>query len=308
MVASKIACIGEGMVVLVPETPGPLEISETFSRGIGGAELNVAIGLAALGMPVSWLSRVGDDGFGRHITETLAARGVDTYGVEIDRDRPTGLYVKEVGASTDLPNDLGPATSRMHYYRAGSAASALSPAYLNRPDVIAVLDSAQLVHTTGITAALSPSAADLVASLAGRRPGQLLSVDANWRPGLWRDRVDEGISTLTALMRGADAVLLGALEAQTLLGTTDPDEVRRMLPEPRWLVMKNDENAATGFDQGTRVDVPALSVEVVEAIGAGDAFAAGFLAGLVGGAPLEDCLASGHRLAIQALVSTADHA
>src|SRR5690554_6447866 len=129
----KVACIGEGMVVLVQDQPGPLEASRSFSRGIGGAELNVAMALASLEVGTAWLSRVGDDGFGRHITATLAARGVDTRAIEVDVSRPTGLYVKERGVKSGIANDLGAGASRMHYFRRGSAASGLAPEYLRRP-------------------------------------------------------------------------------------------------------------------------------------------------------------------------------
>ncbi|HEX4791882.1 MAG TPA: PfkB family carbohydrate kinase, partial [Actinospica sp.] len=148
---AEVVCIGESMAVLVPEQHGPLEDVERFHRGVGGAESNVACGFAALGVPAAWISRVGDDGFGRLLLDELAARGVDVSAVEVDQNRATGLYVKEIGGSTGSPYDLGPENSRLHYYRTGSAASELRPATLAAPAAAALLDAAGIVHVSGIT-------------------------------------------------------------------------------------------------------------------------------------------------------------
>lgn len=307
--SAKVVCVGEALTVLVPQVPGALESCDTFVRGIGGAELNVAIGLAARGVPSALLTRVGDDGFGRHLLGEAEALGVDVSAVEIDPRRATGLYVKEVGGESRHPFDLGPATSRMHYYREGSAGSALSPLTLARPEARALLDQAPLVHLTGITPALSASARDLCLALAAepRDERRLLSFDLNWRPALWAGREAEGAQTLAQLARAADVVLLGVSEARIVFGTDDPAELRGRLSEPRILVLKNDANAATAFDGTERFDVPALEVRVVEAIGAGDAFAAGFLGALVTGSGVHAAVEEAHRLAIVALASHTDH-
>ncbi|WP_286344819.1 sugar kinase [Frondihabitans sucicola] len=309
MNSAKVASVGEALTVLVPRVPGALESSETFVRSVGGAELNVAVGLASRGVPAALLTRVGDDGFGRHLVAEAAEHGVDVSAVEIDPVRPTGLYVKEVGAGSPHPFDLGAARSRMHYYRAGSAGSALSPAYLRRPEVRAVLDAVELVHLTGITPALSASAYELCLAVMAepRVGGRRVSFDLNWRPALWAGREAEGVRALDTLSRAADVVLLGVSEARTVFGTDDPAELRAELREPRILVLKNDENAATAFDGETRFDVPALTVDVVEAIGAGDAFAAGFLGALVSGRDVRTAVEEAHRLAVVALSSHGDH-
>lgn len=308
MNTAKVASVGEALTVLVPEVPGALESCETFVRSIGGAELNVAVGLSTRGVPAALLTRVGDDGFGRHVVDELTRHGVDVSAVEVDPARSTGLYVKEVGGASEHPFDLGRATSRMHYYRQGSAGSALSPSYLERPEVRAVVDGAVLVHLTGITAALSDSARDLCLALVAEPRGErLLSFDLNWRPRLWAGREAEGVRLLGDLARAADVVLLGAEEARTVFSSDDPDELRAILPEPRVIVLKDDENAATAFDGEVRYDVPALRVDVVEAIGAGDAFAAGFLGALVSGRGVREAVQEAHGLAVVALASHGDH-
>lgn len=298
-------CVGESMAVLVPAVPGPLEDVAVFHRSMGGAESNVARGLVALGVPAAWVSRVGDDGFGRHVRAAVAAAGVDTGAVAIDPVRPTGLYVKETADDVTIPR----------YYRAGSAASALGPELLDDPAVARLLDRADLVHLSGITAALSDSCLALLeALLARRRPGRLVSFDLNWRPALWRGRDPRSVGrdVLGPLLDAADIVLLGADEATEVLGTGDPASLRELLPGPDTIVVKDAGHAATALSRtgdGIRVvREPALVVDVVEPMGAGDAFAAGFLAGTLRGYGLRERLRLGHLMAAAVLVVPDDHA
>lgn len=307
MESSKIACLGEGMAVLIPEQPGPLEEASRFLRGVGGAELNVAIALANLGVESAWLSRVGDDGFGRHIVAVAKARGVDVSAVETDPSRPTGLYVKERGGGTGHAHDMPRGASQMHYYRKDSAASAMSRSYLARAATKSVLDQTSILHITGITPALSGKSQRMALDLRNATSARL-SVDANWRAILWAGRQKHGITVIRRLMQLGDIVFIGASEASVILGTTQPDQIRAALPEPRWLIIKNDGNEATGFDGPSRCDVPAQVVEIVEPIGAGDAFAAGVLAGMSTMLPLEECLVRGHATAALALRSEGDQA
>jgi 2-dehydro-3-deoxygluconokinase len=286
-------CLGEAMIMLAGG-PGPLADVEVFRRSVGGAECNVAGGLAALGVPTGWISRLGDDGFGQHVLRDLQARGVDVGGVELDPVRPTALYVKE---SED-------GRSRMHYYRAGSAAAAMAPGFLDRPEVSDRLAQAKLVHTTGITAAISATSSDMLERLASEPREFLLSVDLNWRPVLWRERDPE---PLWRLLKAADIVLIGADEAEVFAGTGDPDELYERLGA-RTLVVKDDAHRAMVLEPGGRTEVSALKVDVVETVGAGDAFAAGFLAGTLQGLPMVQRLRLGHLNAAAVLTRPEDHA
>lgn len=289
---SRVVCVGEAMIMLAGAA-GPLEDVETFRRSVGGAECNVAGGLAGLGVPTSWVSRLGDDGFGRQVLRDLRGRGVDVDGVEIDPNRPTALYVKE---SID-------GRSRMHYYRTGSAASAMSPAFLQRPEVSDRLRGARIVHTTGITAALSDDTERMLDELRG---DFVLSVDLNWRPILWRDKDPE---PLWRLLRAANVVLIGADEALVFAGTNDPAELHERFGGDCTLVVKNDAHTAVALEpDGRRTEVPALTVQVVEPVGAGDAFAAGFLAGTLQNLPMKQRLRLGHLNAAAVLAVPEDHA
>lgn len=295
----RAVCLGEAMVVFTPLDAAPLSAAETFRRSVGGAEANVAGTLAALGVATSWVSRVGEDPFGRAVTADLAARGVDVGGVECDPDRPTGLYVKEPTAGG----------SRMHYYRAGSAAAAMDADLLTRPVVAERLAGADLVHTSGITAGILQPGSTLLTRLAQLRAGGggfRLSVDLNWRPQLWRTKE---IASLVAVLRQADLILLGADEAVDCLGTADPFALRDIVGHRATLVLKGDAHAATALEpDGRRTAVPALSVGVVEPVGAGDGFAAGYLAGELYGLPTVQRLRLGHLAAASVLAAEADHA
>jgi 2-dehydro-3-deoxygluconokinase len=162
----------------------------------------------------------------------------------------------------------------------------------------------RLVHVTGITAALSDSCQAMVRSLVeDRTAGSSVSFDVNWRPALWSDRDPE---VLLAAARASDIVFVGLDEAQALWRVADVRAVRRMLPEPGVLVVKQGAAGATAFDGDEEVFVPSLDVDVVEPVGAGDALAAGFLAGLLRGLPVKKALRLGTIVAGSALRVTAD--
>ncbi len=293
-------CLGETMAMLTPAQSAPLHQATELLFGIGGAESNVAMGLAEMGLEAHWIGRVGRDGFGTRILNDLQAHGVGTSGVEIDPDRPTGLYVKIPAA--ELTSKSG---SSVLYYRQGSAASAMGPATLLNPVVASLLRDAHLIHLSGITAALSPGCADLSRSiLSAPREGRTASFDVNWRPALWGDK-DRSI--LAELANLADVVLLGRDEAELAFGTDDETELRRLLPDPAVLVIKNADVSAVALNRdGSRVEVPALAVEVLEPVGAGDAFAAGYLSGLLMGLNQKARLRRGHISAAATLTVRGD--
>jgi 2-dehydro-3-deoxygluconokinase len=287
-------CVGETMVMVTPTQGGRLDATSDFVLRAGGAESNVAMYLADLGHKAAWLSRVGDDPLGALLLSEVAATGVETSLVEIAPGEPTGVYFK----------DPRPEGTTVHYYRRGSAASAMGRDLLGRRDPGAV----SLVHTSGITAALSESCRDLVGHLLQDRPiaGATVSFDVNYRPALWAPAV--AASELMQLARSADVVFVGLDEAAALWKTESAADVRALLPEPAVLVVKDGAVGASAFHDGGVHSVPALQVEVVEPVGAGDAFAAGWLSGMLRGSSHVARLRLGHLVAGAALRSTGDHA
>ncbi|WP_405562545.1 sugar kinase [Streptomyces sp. NBC_01180] len=295
-----VVCLGESMVTFLPSRPGRLADVPSFDRGIGGAESNVACALAAAGHSTRWISRVGADGFGDHLTETVGAYGVDTSAVQRDPDRPTGVYFR---TADDRDTDH----HEVVYYRAGSAASAMAPGVLDR----AALWSGQVLHLSGITAALSSGCLALMRGLTAPAPGRpLVSFDVNFRPGLWRDAAGAGPRVLLELAGGADVVFVGEDEAAAAWDVRGAAAIRAALPEPAVLVVKRGAAGATVFAGGPQGDtvttVPALRVDVVAPVGAGDAFAAGFLSGTLRGLPVLDRVRHGHLMAAAALTVHGD--
>ncbi|WP_406327277.1 sugar kinase [Streptomyces sp. NBC_00203] len=286
----RVVCVGESMAALAPEPPQSLERADSLRVSVAGAESNVAMYLADHGVPVAWLSAVGDDTWGRRVRDAVAAAGVDVSRVRTDPDRPTGLLVKDPGADG----------TRVHYYRRGSAASALGPGLLDEDTI----RSAALAHFTGITPALSASCGELVTrALTGP---YTVSFDVNHRPALWPDA--SAATVLRDLADRADIVFVGLDEAQRLWGQDlKAADVRELLGRPRILVVKDGAYAATAFSDEGVCTVPALRTTVVEPVGAGDAFAAGFLAGLLRGEEMRRALRLGHITAVSALGVTGDH-
>ncbi|HEX6467786.1 MAG TPA: sugar kinase [Streptosporangiaceae bacterium] len=287
-----VVCVGETMVMLTPVVPAPLVERPRLAMEVGGAESNVACGMAQLGHHAAWVGRVGADPFGQIIIRTLTEHGVDVGDVEVDQERPTGLYLKDPGVER----------STVHYYRKGSAAAAMGPPFAET----VLARGARLVHLSGITPVLSPSCAALVERLLRGRAkgGPLVSFDVNYRPALW-DPATAG-RTLLPLARLADVVLVGRDEAETLWGAVAADDIRALLPDVPCLVVKDAEHGATCYEGGERTFVPAMKIDVVEPVGAGDAFAAGFLSGLLGGRPARDRLRLGHIAAAAALCCVGD--
>ena len=273
----RVLTVGETMALL-----DPLGDGSTYKLRIGGAESNFAVALTRLGVRVTWFSRLGADGFGDLVERTLTREGVDVRATR-DADRPTGCYFKQ---------RAGGATT-MLYYRAGSAASALS-----RDDVPdEALEGIDLVHLTGITTALGPGPRALVHDLArrARERGVAVVLDPNYRPALWNDPADAA-----GALPEADWVLCGLDEGNLLFGTHSAEALATALGTR--VVIRIGEHGALVSDDGRLVEVrPRRLEDVVDEVGAGDGFAAGFAYGLLQGWPSTRCANAGNVVAAGAL-------
>jgi 2-dehydro-3-deoxygluconokinase len=290
----EVLCIGETMAMVTSTDASPVATAETFSVTPGGAESNLAQHLAELGVPTAWVSALGADPLGDRVESAIAASGVDTRWVTRDAGANTGVYVKDPGA-------------RVYYYRAGSAASRLGPAHVAGWPIA----TARWVHVSGITPALSSSCRALLPAVldAAHDAGAGVSLDVNYRPALWP--VAEAAATIRPLADRADVVLVGRDEAEALWGTSTAEEIAALFPHPGRVVVKDGAVEAVELDRtgGSEVvtRVPARTVEVVESVGAGDAFGGGYLAALLRGDAAADRLAMGHSLAAWVLGSPTDH-
>jgi len=276
-----VVTLGETMVSL--RTSTPLRLGGSLQMTVAGSESNVAIGLARLGHVVRWGGRVGADEAGEFILRTLRAESVIVDTAVLMPDRQTGLMLAERRIA-----DI----SRVNYYRADSAGSSLGPA-----DAAAALgDRARILHVTGITPALSESAAEAVqaAVRAARAMGALVSFDVNFRARLWTR--DEARPVLTELARSADIVIASEdeLGLVVLAGADETDAAAELHASGvNQVVIKRGARGASVSTVGTWHHADALAVEVRDTIGAGDAFTAGFLSGVLDGMDPEAALHRG---------------
>jgi len=295
---TTIYCLGEALAVVTAKDRHSLSLAESFEISTGGAECNVASHLAAFGETATMLTRLGDDPMGQRILTELTERGVMTNRIEMVAGARTGLYLKE---SDDVRG------SRMFYYRDGSAASLMSPYDAQ----VWKLESDAWFHTSGITAALSTNCDKLVEVLLRRpvEPGGGSSFDVNFRPSLWVGR--DASTRLLELASLADVVFVGLDEAQALWNVEKCEDIAELMPHVGHLVVKDGSREAIEFertrDGATQVwRVDALRVEVVEPIGAGDAFAAGYLSQYFSGAAPFARLSFGHEVAAHTLGTNHD--
>lgn len=290
---SGVVTLGETMGLFVATSPGGLAHVDGFRLGIGGAESNVAIGLARLGAPATWIGRVGADDLGELVAREIRAEGVEVRAA-VD-DAATGLMIK---------SSRTPTHTRVRYYRAGSAGSRLSPDDVD-PAVVAAAD---VLHVTGITPALSDSAAaavDRAVDLA-RDAGIPVSFDVNHRSALWD--AERAVPVYRSLAARSTVVFAGLDEAALLVDGTDPAELARGIAGlgPAQVVIKLGADGCHALLDGTEYDVPAIPVRPVDTVGAGDAFVAGYLAELLAGTPPEARLAVAVRAGAFACLGPGD--
>ena len=275
-----VVTLGESLGLLTADGVGSLCRVNTMRIGFGGAESNVAIGVARLGGTAAWIGRVGADALGELILRELRAERVETYAT-VDNQTSTALMLKE------RPR---PAASRITYYRREQAGSRLCPQDIP----VDVIDRAAFVHVTGITAALGehPSTAlHAIIDHAGRA-GARISFDVNHRAGLWADAA-RAVRAYRSLIARAHIVFAGEDEAQLVTGQDDHqrqlDALLALGPEQA-VVKCGARGAMAAARTGTRLSRAAHRVTVVDTVGAGDAFVAGWLAEAARGSDLSSCL------------------
>lgn len=308
-----VVTLGECMASFVARERGPMDEATDFRRTIAGAEANVAVGLARLGIGVSYIGRVGDDAIGRAILRRLRGEGVDVRHLQVDAEAATGVMIREL-------RDLGP--SEVIYWRAGSAGSRLSV-----DDVVEAgptIAAAAWLHVTGITPALSADAAAATdaAVTRARAAGATISLDINIRRRLWPEATAR--AALAPLAARCDIVLGSPDELAVVVGLADMMEAttgldRELIADavlalgPRVVVVKlGPEGALERRRQegDTRsISAPALRVAtVVDPVGAGDAFAAGYIATLLEGGLPAQALTAGNACGAAVVATYGDMA
>ncbi len=293
--ALDIITIGEAMAMFVATKTGELSAVDQFMKRVAGAELNVATGLARLGLKVGWVSRVGNDSFGQFVLDTLKKEGIETAGVTLDGRYPTGFQLKS--KVTDGTDPI------VEYFRKGSAASHLSVEDFNP----VWFTAARHLHLSGVAAALSSSSYALLDHAAGamKAAGKTISFDPNLRPVLWKSEA-EMVEKLNHLAFQADWVLPGVKEGQILTGEKTPEGIADFYLNRgvKAVILKTGADGAWfKTADGEQGAVAAVKVEnVVDTVGAGDGFAVGVVSALLEGKTLHQAITRGNiigSLAIQ---------
>lgn len=302
----EVITLGECLVALVASESGPLAEITSFRRHVAGAEANVAVGLARLGHRAAFIGRVGDDGFGTAIVRRLRGDGVDVRCLRVEPGARTGLMIRE---------RRGAGPSEVIYHRAGSAGSMLGPEDLTTAESDGAFSGARILHLTGITPALSPSchAAVLEAIERAKAHDLAIALDLNLRRRLWSDT--EAADALRPLLASVD-VVFGSLDEGVVVGGTSDDAGPRIVAAALigsgagHVVLKLGADGAASLDSdGTWTVVPGIDrVTVVDPIGAGDAFCAGYLAGQLEGLDEAEALALGNACGAAVVAVEGDQA
>jgi dehydrogluconokinase len=290
---TDVLSIGETMVMFVAEAPGPLATVERFSKRLAGADSNVAIGLARLGLRVAWVSRLGRDSFGDYVRACIAREGVDCSQVALDAQRSTGFMLKSRAERGADP--------LIEYHRRGSAASVLSVRDVDP----ALFRNTRHLHATGVFAALSDSTLELVehAMRAVRDAGGSVSFDPNLRPTLFASR-EQMVSTINRVASLAHWVLPGLDEGRVLSGCDTPDDIAAFYLQRGVETVVVKLGAAGAYYRSAHESghAPGVRVErVVDTVGAGDGFAVGVISARLEGLSWPQALARGNWIGAQAI-------
>ncbi|MEV0973296.1 sugar kinase [Microtetraspora glauca] len=293
-----VVAVGEAMLLLQPPAGDALGSADHLEVHIAGAELNVCAAVARLGLRASFASRVGDDPFGLRVVAEARALGVATDLVEVDPERPTGVYFKDVRPD---------GRRRVHYYRSGSAAAALG-----RDDAARILACRpRAVAFTGITAALGQGPLDLVRSLidGAHRAGTMVVLDPNFRPNL--APTERIAAALRPMLDRVGLLALGQDESADLLGATHPEDVfaaAHAAGVNEVLLKGGPDGVWYAGPDGAPRHMPSAAATVLDPVGAGDAMLGGYLAARLSGAPPEAAARIGTHLAAAIVATYGDNA
>jgi 2-dehydro-3-deoxygluconokinase len=240
-------------------------------QGFGGDTMNAAVAAARQGARVAYVTRLGDDEFGRQFLELWREEGIDISGVGVDPDAHTGVYFISHGAQGHV----------FSYLRSGSATSRMRPAHLP----LDLIRGARFLHASGISQAISASACDTVfaAMEAARAAGVQVAYDTNLRVRLWP--LARARAVIGATIGLSDLLFISIEEGSQLCGATDPDAVLAWCHArgAKRVAVKLGRDGAIGSDGQRREHVPGHAVTAVDATGAGDCFAGSLLARLASG-------------------------
>lgn len=295
---SKILTVGEPMALFVAEKEGALEDVDRFSRFVAGAEVNFSIGMVRLGHQVTYITKLGNDPFGRQIEQFFKQNGIDTSYVSYDNQYFTGMQWKQKVLSGD---------PEVFSLRRNSAASHMDVQTL----VNLNWDGFDHIHLTGIPPALSQGCRQMIYELLvqARTKGVQISYDPNLRPGLWPDKA-EMARVINDLACHADIVFPGISEGKLLTGKEDVQKIADVYHAAgvKTVVIKLGAKGAYTSSEGQSFYTEGFRVEhVVDTVGAGDGFAVGVVSGLLEGLTLQDAVRRGTAIGALAVMAPGDN-
>ncbi|MBN6886760.1 2-dehydro-3-deoxygluconokinase [Cytobacillus horneckiae] len=292
-----VVTFGEPMVMFYANHPEPLHAANSFSRALAGAEANVACGISRLDLQVSYITKLGNDSFGKFIIEALNRENVHTNGILFSNSHSTGMLMK----SKVLQGD-----PEVEYFRKNSAASTLSMNDFSKAD----FTKARHLHATGIPSALSNDCHHFTQNVMNhmKTHGKSVSFDPNLRPSLWKDKKTM-VDTVNKLAYLSDQFLPGLSEAQTLTGLTNPKDIADyyLAKGIKTIVIKLGPEGAyykTGQEEGF---VPGYKPnQVIDTVGAGDGFAVGFISSYLEGKSISEAVKRGNAIGALQVMSPGD--
>lgn len=275
-----VITIGDGMIAMCPKEKGPVIFSNTFERKMGGAELNVAIGCARLGLNSGWISRLGNDEFGKYILKTVRGEGIDTSQVKMVDGYPPSVYFREVLANGE---------SRSFYYREKSPTSTMSIDSLDEN----YFKNAKVLHITGVFPSINDTNKEILlqAVRIAKKYNLLISFDPNIRLKMWSK--EEARDFINKFLSDVDILLIGDEEISILLDEEDINEAIKSFHELgiEKVIVKRGAKGAIGSDGIKTYDVAGIKPKaLIDTVGAGDGFAAGFLSALLKGQSFEESI------------------
>ncbi|PHO07249.1 2-dehydro-3-deoxygluconokinase [Thermoanaerobacterium thermosaccharolyticum] len=294
---AEVLLVGEPMALFIAEEEGTLDRVNKFTKALAGAEANVAIGLSRLGHTVKYITRLGNDPFGKYIYEKLLEEEIDVSSIKFTDKYPTGFMLKSKTSKGD-PD--------IFYFRKGSAASHVTP-----DDIDCELGEFKHIHITGITAALSNDTLDTLYRMIqiGKENGIRISFDPNIRKSLWKSE-DEMVSTLNDIASRCNIVMPGIKEGFILTGSEEVDAIADFYLEKgaEAVIIKIGDKGAYVKTKDESFIVSGYKVEkVVDTVGAGDGFATGVISGLLEGLTLKDAVKRGNAIGAIIIMSPGDN-
>ncbi len=294
----KIMLVGEPMGLFIAQEEASLEAVDHFSAAVAGAEFNVAVGLSRLGHCVGYMTKLGNDPFGKRIVNSMRENGIDTSMITYSSERPTGFMLKGKTSHGD---------PKVFYFRKNSAASTISVADVEAID----LNGYDCLHMTGILPALSSTALEATRCLMKRAKAMRMTVsfDPNLRPSLWPD-TQTMVRELNGLAALADYVLPGCKEGGILCGTEEPEKIAGFylsLGTKAVVVKTGAKGAYAATAKGGFRSATYPAEKIVDTVGAGDGFAAGVISAIMEGLTLEEAVRRGNAIGTIQVMSVGDN-